>query len=297
MSVVDVEHATIATNGVTLHVASAGPEDGPPLILLHGFPEPWACWRHQIGPLAEAGYRILAPDQRGYNTSAKPSRVADYALEVLAADVVGLIDATGREKAAIVGHDWGGIVAWWIALRHPGRVERLAILNAPHPVAFRRQLLRDPLQLLKSWYAFVFQIPRLPEAGFRRANWHGLARTLLRTSRPGAFSGDDLDEYRRAWSEPGAITSMIHWYRAAMRHPATTPADPRVRVPTLLLWGVRDAFIRRNAAGASLDLCEDGRLEWFEEVTHWLHREEPDRINRLLLDFLAKPSMNPAPDP
>jgi pimeloyl-ACP methyl ester carboxylesterase len=133
-------HTTITTNGVTLHAVHSGPEGGPLAILLHGFPEFWYGWRHQIGPLAGAGHRVLAPDQRGYNTSDKPVRVADYALDLLAADVIGLIDAAGagRARAALIGHDWGGIVAWWAALRYPERIERLAVLNAPHPVAFRR---------------------------------------------------------------------------------------------------------------------------------------------------------------
>ncbi|MEA2630467.1 MAG: epoxide hydrolase 4 [Chloroflexota bacterium] len=283
----DWNDTMITTNGVALHVVRAGPEDGPAVILLHGFPEPWLCWRHQIGPLAEAGLRVLAPDQRGYNTSAKPPRVSDYALDVLAADVIGLIDASGRAQVTLVGHDWGGVVAWWVALRHPERVERLAILNAPHPAAFRRYLRHHPAQLLRSWYVFFFQLPRLPEANFRRANWHELARALRTTSRPGAFSDEDLEQYRRAWSEPGAITSMIHWYRAALRYPAPTPPDPRIHVPTLLLWGNRDAFIQRGVAEASLALCDDGRLEWFEEATHWLHHEEPERVNRLLLEFLG----------
>ena len=278
-----------ATNGITLHVARAGPEDGPLVIFLHGFPEPWLCWRHQIGPLAEAGHRVLVPDQRGYGASDKPPRIADYALDVLAADVLGLIDSAGRAKSALVGHDWGGIVAWWAALRYPDRVERLAVLNAPHPVAFRRFLRRHPAQLLRSWYVFCFPLPRLPEASVRRANWRALARALRATSRPGAFTDEDLDRYRRAWSEPGAITAMIHWYRAALRHRPPLPADPRVRVPTLILWGTHDTALDRGAAEASLALCEDGRLEWFEEATHWLHREEPGRVNRLLLEFLGLP--------
>jgi pimeloyl-ACP methyl ester carboxylesterase len=280
-------HSTVTTNGIGLHVVQSGPEDGPLVVLLHGFPEPWSCWRHQIGPLAEAGCRVVAPDQRGYNTSDKPAGIAAYALDALAADVIGLIDAAGcgRTRATLVGHDWGGIVAWWVAIRHPDRVARLAILNAPHPVAFRRYLLRHPGQLLRSWYAFFFQIPGLPEANFRRANWKALVRGLCSTSRPGTFSGDDLDRYRRAWSEPGAITAMIHWYRAAFRHPPPTPADPRVHVPTLVIWGARDAFIQRGAAEASVALCDDARLEWFEEATHWVHHEEPERVNRLLRDF------------
>ncbi|QDV37756.1 alpha/beta fold hydrolase [Tautonia plasticadhaerens] len=287
------QHAEVVVNGVALHVAQSGPTDGPPVILLHGFPEPWSCWRHQIGPLADAGFRVLAPDQRGYNTSDKPEGTAAYALDVLAADVIGLIDAGGWRRASLVGHDWGGLVAWWAALRHPDRVDRLAILNAPHPVAFRRHVRTQPSQLLRSWYVLFFQLPRVPEAHFRRGNWRALTRALVATSRPGTFAEEDLDRYRRAWSEPGAITAMIHWYRAAVRHRPVPPADPRVRVPTLLLWGPGDRFLSRGLAPASLALCDAGRLEWVEGATHWLHHEEPEAVNRLLLDFLGAPRHGP----
>ncbi len=277
----------LATNGVRLHVLRAGPEDGPPLILLHGFPEPArACWRHQIGPLADAGLRVLAPDQRGYNTSDKPESIAAYGLDVLAADVVGLIDAGGWPKAMLAGHDWGGLVAWWTALKYPDRVDRLAILNAPHPVAFRRYLRGHPRQLLKSWYVFFFQIPWLPEASFRSRHWRLLSRALVTTSRPGTFSEEALEPYRQAWSERGAITAMIHWYRAALRHRPEPPADPRIRVPTRLLWGPEDRFLSVGLAEASLVLCNAGRLDWVEGATHWLQHEEPEQVNRWLLDFL-----------
>ncbi len=177
----------IASNGVTLNVAQAGPEAGPPVILLHGFPEPWSCWRHQIGPLAEAGYRVVAPDQRGYGRSEKPGRVADYALDVLAADVLGLIESTGRERVALVGHDWGAIVAWWVATHHPDRLGRLVIINGPHPVAFRRYVRSHPAQLLRSWYVFFFQLPGLPEWHFRRNNWSALRGPFRRPADRGPF--------------------------------------------------------------------------------------------------------------
>ena len=224
-----------------------GRATGAPVILLHGFPEPWFCWRHQIGPLAQAGCRVLAPDQRGYNTSDKPEGVASYALDVLSADVLGLIDAAGWSSASLVGHDWGGIVAWWTALRHPERVDKLAILNAPHPVAFQRHIRSHASQLLRSWYVFYFQLPGLPEAGFRRRNWRSLCRALETTSRPGTFPEAELDRYRQAWSEPGAIRSMIHWYRAAIRHRSAPPVDPRIHVPTLLIWGPDDHFLQRES--------------------------------------------------
>ena len=167
---------TLRTNGIALSVARAGPTDGPPVILLHGFPEDWTCWHRQIGPLAEAGFGVLAPDHRGYGGSDKPEGVASYTLDRLADDVVGLIESTGRSSASLVGHDWGGVVAWWTAIRHPTRVDRLAVVNAPHPVAFRTYLRTHPAQLLRSWYVLAFQLPRLPEAMFRRKNWRALAR-------------------------------------------------------------------------------------------------------------------------
>src|SRR5437879_4698652 len=165
-----VPFSTIATNGIRLNVAQAGPPDGPLVILLHGFPEFWYGWRKQIPALAAAGYRVWAPDQRGYNFSDKPPDVRDYTLDKLAADVAGLIEAAGRQRAIIVGHDWGGAVAWWLAANNPERVERLVIINVPHPLVMRRLILRDPRQTLRSWYMFMFLLPRLPEWFARRRN-------------------------------------------------------------------------------------------------------------------------------
>ncbi len=283
----------VATNGVTLNVAEAGPEAGPLVVLLHGFPESWHAWRRQIPALVAAGFRVLAPDQRGYALSDKPPGVADYALDALAADVVGLVDAMGRDRASVIGHDWGGIVAWHAIGRHPGRFDRAVILNAPHPDAMFRELKSNPAQLLKSWYALAFQIPGLPERLLRRRDFRSLADGLVRSSRPGTFTTEDLARYRRAWAEPGALRSMIHWYRAGFRHRSTPPADPVIPVPTLILWGVKDAFIGPGVARSSFALCRDARLEWFPEATHWLHLEEPEAVNRLILGFLGTPGELP----
>lgn len=279
-------HTESHVNGIRLHVVEAGPPEGPPVVLLHGFPENWYGWRHQIGPLADAGFRVVVPDQRGYAASEKPRAVSAYGLDVLADDAAALVESTGAPHAAVVGHDWGGIVAWWLAIRRPDLVSRLVVLNAPHPIAFRRYLATSPRQLLKSWYTFYFQVPRLPEALFRRRNWASLAGTLRSTSRPGTFSDADLDRYRAAWSEPGAITAMIHWYRAAMRVPPAPREDVRVHVPTLLIWGAQDQFLDLRTTGPSLDYCDRGTLKIIEEATHWVQHEEPERVNRLLLDFL-----------
>jgi pimeloyl-ACP methyl ester carboxylesterase len=288
-----LRNTTQAINGIRLHIVEAGPADGPPVVLLHGFPEFWYGWRHQIGPLADAGFRVVVPDQRGYAASEKPGPVSAYGLDTLAEDAAGLVASTGSSSAAVVGHDWGGIVAWWLAVRRPDLVRRLVVLNGPHPIAFRRYLATSPRQLLKSWYTFYFQLPRLPEALFRRRDWARLAESLRTTSRLGAFSDADLDRYRAAWSEPGAMTAMIHWYRAAWRVPPAPREDVRVHVPTLLIWGAKDRFLERGLAESSLDYCDHGMREVIEEATHWVQHEEPARVNRLLLDFLSDENAPP----
>jgi pimeloyl-ACP methyl ester carboxylesterase len=292
------EFAAMPGRGVTLHVARAGPADGPLVILLHGFPEFWYGWRHQVGPLAESGFRVLAPDQRGYNLSEKPKGLAHYTLDALADDVEALIDAAGRPKAALVGHDWGGIVAWHVATRSPGRVDRLAVLNAPHPSVIGKQLWTRPGQALRSWYVFAFQLPWLPEAGLKRFGGLPLAEALRTSSRKGAFSDDDLARYRRAWSEPGAVTAMLAWYRAWFRAGTAPPTKPRVQVPALILWGKKDVALEPDLAQSSLALCDQGRLVFFPDATHWLQHEEPDDVNRRLLAFLREAAPEaPAPGP
>jgi pimeloyl-ACP methyl ester carboxylesterase len=274
--------------GVTLHAVRTGDRVGQPVVLLHGFPEFWYGWRHQLGPLAAAGFNVVALDQRGYNSSDKPPHVRDYNLDVLAADAAAAIAALGMEGAAVVGHDWGGIVAWWLAVTRPERVSRLVILNAPHPAVMRRALRADPLQMLRSWYAFLMQAPWLPEWTARWSNWRGVVRAMRTSSRPGTFTDDDFVRYRQAWSQPGAYRAMVNWYRAAMRSPPAAPPDVRVHVPTLVLWGARDKFIRRKYAERSAALCDDGRLELFEDATHWLQHEEAASVNERMIQFLSQ---------
>ena len=282
-----LEHHTVPTGlyggkPVNLHVVQAGPVDGPLLILLHGFPEFWYGWQHQIIPLAERGFRVWAPDQRGYNLSDKPAGVAAYTLDTLAADVVALIDAAGRQKAVVVGHDWGAAVAWWVAATQPTRVARLVVLNVPHPAVMKRFALRQPGQMLRSWYIGFFQLPWLPETLARLGNYSFLSRTLHSSSRPGTFSDNDLRWYRLAWS--GALPTMVHWYRAALRYPPARNTAIRITVPTLLIWGTQDRFLGRDMAQPSIDLCDTGRLIFFENATHWVQHEEPDRVTALIAE-------------
>jgi pimeloyl-ACP methyl ester carboxylesterase len=281
-----LNHQHLHANGINIHAVTAGPENGPLVILLHGFPEFWYGWRYQIDALAAAGYRVLAPDQRGYNLSDKPKSIGAYSLDVLAADVVGLIDAAGREKACLVGHDWGGAAAWWTATKYPLRVERLAVLNCPHPVVMRRHLLHSREQRRKSWYIFFSQLPFLPEWRIRRNNWWVGMRTLQATSRGGTFTDTDIELYRQAWSQPGAIKAMLNWYRAALRSRPKRVSSIRVTVPTLLIWGTKDRFLGREMAQPSIDLCDDGKLVFIEAASHWVQHEEPERVNKLLRKFL-----------
>jgi pimeloyl-ACP methyl ester carboxylesterase len=281
-----IEHHQIPTNGIRLHVVQTGPVTGPLVLLLHGFPEFWYGWRHQLPSLAAAGYRVWAPDQRGYNMSDKPPGIIAYRLEALAADVIGLIDAAGQEQACLVGHDWGGIVGWWLAGHAPHRLQRMVVINAPHSVAVRHQLRRHPAQWLRSAYIGWFQLPWLPELAIRLGRWRLLVHALQQSSDPGTFTPTDLERYRKAWSQPQALRAMLNWYRALMRVPPRRPAPLPVTVPTLLLWGANDVFLGREMARGSIEQCEQGRLVMFEEATHWVHHEHPVRVNALLEAFL-----------
>lgn len=282
---VELEHSVRRAGRLWLHCVEAGPQRGPLTVLLHGFPECWWGWRRQIVPLARAGLRVVVPDQRGYGTSEKPPGVNAYRLDALASDVIALAEALGQRRFRLAGHDWGGVVAWRVAARFADRVERLAILNAPHPAVFGPYLLRSPAQAWRSTYIGFFQLPWLPEAVLGARNFGALAAMLTRTSRRlGAFRAGDLAIYRHAWTQPGALTAMLNWYRAAAR---SRHRRERVRTPALVLWGSRDPALERGLAQASLSLCDAGRLQWFETASHWLQHEEPAAVNAALADFLG----------
>lgn len=278
-----LENNYIETNGVRLHVVQAGPQSGIPVVLLHGFPEFWYGWRKQIPALAEAGCRVIAPDQRGYNLSDKPRGVKAYRLQHLVEDMLGLIDALEYEKVNIVGHDWGALVAWMLAIQHPKRLHRLGIINVPHPAVMRRFLTRDPEQMGRSLYALFFQLPWLPELTVRLS----ASLSLRRTGHGNAFTDEDIRKYKEAWSQPGALTSMLNWYRAAARHQPHITEDMRVRVPTLMLWGVKDVALSYRMARPSLDYCAKGNLIFFPDATHWVQHEEAEEVNRHLVSFLT----------
>jgi epoxide hydrolase 4 len=283
---ITLEDLTFHNGAIELHAVAAGPADCPVVVLLHGFPEFWYSWHKQIGPLAAAGFRVIVPDQRGYNKSSKPRGAASYALFELTSDVLAIADQLGQERVFLVGHDWGAAVAWSVALLHPQRVTKLAILNLPHPSVMRRYLKNSRRQLRRSWYMFFFQLPFIPEAAFSAFDFRLGVRSLVRSSRPNTFSAEDLVQYRAAWSQSGALTSMINWYRAAFRYRSKFP-DSTVHVPTRILWGERDAFLLSDMAHDSLRYCDSAELYTFANASHWLQHEEPARISELLIEFFS----------
>ena len=229
-----VAHRYADLAGVRLHYVEAG--EGPLVLLLHGFPQFWYEWRHQIPALVEDGFRVVAPDKRGYDLSDKPPGVRAYRLELLARDVERLILACGERTAVVVGHDWGAIVAWIAAMRHPRRVGRLGILNVPHPARFLDGLV-SPGQLLRSSYMFFFQIPRLPEEVIRAGDF-ALLRSALRRDpvRAGTFTAEDIERYVGAMARPGALTATLHYYRALLRNPGKVGRLlERIEAPVLVI--------------------------------------------------------------
>jgi epoxide hydrolase 4 len=281
--------AHIDTNGIKLRVVMAGPEDGQPVILLHGFPEFWYGWRKQIPALARAGYRVIVPDQRGYNLSDKPGGVKSYRMDMLVADILGLIDKLGYQKVNLIGHDWGAAVAWEFAIRHPERLCKLGILNVPHPAVMRNFLRRgDPEQLRRSWYIFAFQIPWLPEYFLRKNDYRNMVRSVRGSGEIHTFTSEDIEKYKEAWSQPGAMTGMVNWYRAAARYWRKSKGNQIVKLPTLMLWGMQDVALSHRMARPSMDYCKDGKLVFFEDATHWVQHDEAENVNRLLVKFLEE---------
>ena len=272
-------------NGIDLHVVTAGDPDDPLVVLLHGFPEFWYGWRDHVPGLVEAGYRVLVPDQRGYNRSDKPDGVGAYAIETLSGDIDALIESAGRESAHVVGHDWGAAVAWDLALRHPGSVDRLGILNVPHPSVFEATLKSNPRQLRRSWYMFFFQLPRIPEWTQRRGDFE-LFVEGFETAAAGTFTEADVEHYRDAWRREGALTAMLDWYRALFRAGEDPPRE-RVEAPTLVIWGESDTYLLPEMAPKSVEYCADGRLERFPEASHWVQHERREQVVELLVEHFG----------
>lgn len=281
----DIEFEYIETNGITLHVAVTGPEDGKLVILLHGFPDFWYGWRRQIKMLAEAGYRVAVPDQRGYNKSDKPKGKKAYVINELQQDIIGLIKHFKREDAVIIGHDWGGAVGWHLTSTHPKLLQKFIAINIPHMGVFPKALLKTPSQLIKSLYMIFFQIPILPEKILNGRNFKNAAQVLKSSSKKGTFTESDIKEYKRAWSKSGALTGMLNWYRAlplSWKH----ISKQKIEVPVKIIWGEKDSFLSKSLAEESLQFINATSVTWINGATHWVNQEEPDVVNKEILEFL-----------
>ena len=284
-----VEHEFVEANGLRFHVASAGRGDALALCL-HGFPECWFSWRYQIPLLARLGWRVWAPDLRGYGTSDKPEGVGAYRIETLLEDVAGLIDASGASRVMLVSHDWGGVLAWYFAMHRIRPIERLVAMNIPHPAAARAAF--GWKQRLRSWYALFFQIRGLPEWFLGRKDAQAIARMFARgSSDPSRFPPEVVEVFRRSAAQPGALTAMIHYYRGllfgggAKRMQAR--GAPTIEVPTLLVWGEDDIALTKETTFGTDRYVSDLTLRYLPGVSHWVNQDAPEVVNAMLEAWLA----------
>ena len=296
----------IAANGHEFEVLTSGPETSERLaICLHGFPELAESWNDQMHLLAELGYRVWAPNQRGYGRSSRPQRVRDYAIEELMEDVASLVDvagarwarATGRDasgqKVVLLGHEWGAIVAWCFATRRVRPLERLVIINVPHPACFARALRRHPGQVLRSWYAMAFQLPGLPEWWLGRNGARAVPASMLSSSTaPERFPRDLLEATRRNAAQPGALKAMIHWYRAWLRGGGMRRQMrlgwPPIETPVLMLWGTEDRFLANYTTEGTGEFVQELKLKLLPGVSHWVQQNAPEICAAELREFLKQ---------
>lgn len=284
------EHRDIITNGIRMHYVTQG--DGPLIVLLHGFPEFWYSWRFQLPFLAEHGYTAVAPDLRGYNDTDKPRK--GYDIQTLLRDIVSLIRSLGQEKAIIVGHDWGGALAWAFAMTYPTMTQKLIVLNAPHPRAFVREL-RTAKQLAKSWYALFFQLPWLPEYILTAHHAQIVGRMLYESAiQKSAFPPDVLIRYQEAASKPRAITSGLNYYRAIFRSAllhgfqGTMGSHDHISTPTILIWGEQDIALGIELTQGLEQWVPNIQIERIPDSGHWVQQEKPERVNEVMLEFLQR---------
>lgn len=285
-----VKHAFADVGGFKLHYVEKG--EGPVVLLLHGFPEMWWSWRYQIDALANAGYRVIAPDLRGYNESDKSG---PYDLDTLATDIRSLVAYLGLEKVLLVGHDWGGGLAWHVASKLPAIVEKLVVLNCPHPAQMVRAFERGDLsQLRRSWYMFFFQIPFLPERMLSRERGRGLCKMYRASAKdPSHFSDEELAPFIDNILRPDAPSAMVGWYRAAFASALKAGRKgveyPVIQAPTMLIWAKDDTALGYDSLVPGTErLVTDLRLEPIESCGHFVQAEQPARVNALLIEFFAK---------
>lgn len=284
-----IRHRFVHANDLRFHVAECGEGDRLALCL-HGFPDLWLSWRHQLPLLARLGYRAWAPDLRGYGESERPPRVADYAIETLMADVAGLVDAAAPRELVILAHDWGAIIAWYFAMRKLRPIDRLVAMNGPHPGAYERAL--GARQLARSWYILLFQLPWLPERLLGAGRARAIAGMYRRTmTHPERMPDEVVEAYRAAAARPGALTAMLNYYRAIARggggRRQRALGYPTLETPTLVIWGEQDMALTKQVALRTRDFVSELEMRFLPEASHWVQQDEPETVNAILEEWLG----------
>ncbi|KOP25721.1 epoxide hydrolase [Hapalosiphon sp. MRB220] len=278
------QHDYISTNGIKLHYVTQG--EGSLMLMLHGFPEFWYSWRHQIPEFAKY-FKVVAVDLRGYNDSDKPKEQSAYRMDEFLQDIKGLIEGLGYEKCILVGHDWGGAIAWRFAYAYPEMVERLIVLNLPHPAKFSEGL-RTPGQLLKSYYMFLFQLPWLPE--FLMQSWN---YQLIEDAFQGmavdksAFSKADIEAYKDAAAKRGALTAMLNYYRNIFQDQIFNKSWRILEVPTLMIWGENDTALGKELTYGTEAYVRDLQIKYIPNCSHWVQQERPELVNQYIQEYLG----------
>lgn len=279
-----LEHQFIESNGVKLHYVTQG--EGPLMLMLHGFPEFWYSWRHQI-PAFTQDYKVVALDLRGYNESEKPAAVDAYRMPELIKDVRGVIGGLGYKNCVLVGHDWGGFIAWCFAHAHPEMLQKLIVMNMPHPKRFAEAMRGNFRQLLRSWYIGFFQVPMLPELMFRVNDYDAIASAFAdRATNKNAFTPGDLAAFKQAAAKRGALTAMINYYRSNA-FTFTSKAWNILEVPTLLLWGEDDFALGKELTYGTEVYVRNLQLHYISQCSHWIQQEQPDLVNQYMRNFLT----------
>lgn len=271
-------------NNIELFVKCGGRKNGNIIIFLHGFPEFWYGWKNQIAFFLKKEYYVVVPDLRGYNLSSKPKGVKEYLIEKTTSDIVLLIQKLGKNKVTVVGHDWGGVIAWTLAMEHPELLNSVVLLNIPHPKVVLNYIIKHPIQILRSSYIGFFQIPIVPELLLRFFNFKLMEQMLISSSKRGTFSQEDINMYKKSWNQQGALRAMLHWYRALKYSKRKKDID--VSAATLLIWGKKDKFLSHGMAPLSISKCKNGTLIILDKASHWLHHEYPEEVNKLIYEFV-----------
>jgi len=278
---IELESQMVDVGDINLHVVFAGPKDGEPVVLIHGFPEFWYMFRHHIAALANAGFRVAAPDMRGYNRSDKPAGRSAYDFNDYAADITGLMDAQGWERANIVGHDIGARVSWQLVFDNPERLKRAVIFSVGHPLAFQTTEKKSDV----SWYRTFFRLPLLPELLARTVGPSMMADSMRTSSRTGTFSDAELDVYKAAWDREHAFDTMLGAYRNDGAYITTIPEDGRTNMPVLFVYGAQDKFIPSDVAERTKTYLGDDNVKIYSDLSHWILAEEPDMISAEIIGF------------